>query len=180
MNCRYVESRLSCYLDGELTGREMLLIREHLASCRDCDQQVQEFASMKQMLGSLKMPPVRLAFEDELVGKVLGHSLPQPSLWDRICSITRGDGFSWALGAAGVIAAIAILITPEHQNLFTKGTSAPSPAAAMSVDQSRPYVLPPSDDNDMGNFQLDHNGSRDLTGPPIPLSFDTDTSGIGR
>jgi hypothetical protein len=179
MNCRYVESRLSCYVDGELTGREMLLIREHLASCPECDHQVQEFASMKQVLGSLQTPLVRSGFEDELVTKVLGHCLPQPSLWDRVvCAITRGNAFSWGLGAVGVIAAVAILFTPEHQNLFTKGTSAPSPAAAMAGDQ-KPYILPSPDDGDLNRFQFDHSGSRDVTGPPIPLSFETDSTNLG-
>ena len=53
MNCRRVNALLSAYLDGELTGFEMLQIRDHIARCSDCREEQESLQSIKSMLAAL-------------------------------------------------------------------------------------------------------------------------------
>ena len=53
MTCRRAQSLLSAYADSELTGGEMLAVRDHLDSCVNCDEEYNSIASLKRLLGSL-------------------------------------------------------------------------------------------------------------------------------
>jgi hypothetical protein len=53
MNCRRVTSLLSAYIDGELTGVEMLEIRRHLSDCADCEEEHAAILFTKQALSRL-------------------------------------------------------------------------------------------------------------------------------
>ena len=53
MNCRRTSTLLSAYIDRELTGHEMLLIRDHLSSCRACGEEYESLRLLKQLLGAL-------------------------------------------------------------------------------------------------------------------------------
>lgn len=48
MNCNAVQSRLSAFVDGELAGRDMLVIREHLRSCPVCSREAEDLAAVKR------------------------------------------------------------------------------------------------------------------------------------
>lgn len=61
MNCRYVESRLAAYIDGELEGFEMLQVRSHVLDCQACGKELEEMRLVKASLGNL---PVRCAGKD--------------------------------------------------------------------------------------------------------------------
>ncbi len=149
MNCRYVQSRMSCYIDGELTGREMLLVRNHLSRCAGCDHELEQIVQTKQLLGSLGVPRVPIGFEDRLVSAVLGaKETPTVPLWNRLVRFAKGDLFSWAVGAVGVVAVIAIYITPERQDLFTQGQGTSSATIGMAA---------PSADPDWEMWYRDHN-----------------------
>lgn len=54
MNCRRIQSALSAYIDGELTGEEMLLIRRHLSDCEFCSDEYNSLQVVKKLLGSLE------------------------------------------------------------------------------------------------------------------------------
>ncbi len=53
MNCRKTRSLLSAYIDRELTGFEMLAIRDHLSGCTGCDAEHRSLVSVKTLLGAL-------------------------------------------------------------------------------------------------------------------------------
>ncbi len=53
MNCRYVQSRLSAYLDMELTGHEHQLIRSHIENCIECSTEFERLRRMKHLLRQL-------------------------------------------------------------------------------------------------------------------------------
>jgi predicted anti-sigma-YlaC factor YlaD len=53
MNCKAVQLKLSAYLDGELSGFDMLEVRDHLNRCRECGNQADELRSVKKMLGNM-------------------------------------------------------------------------------------------------------------------------------
>lgn len=56
MNCNSVQTRLSAYLDRELSGNELLELRAHLAQCRECRTEEEELRDLKMMLGGLEAP----------------------------------------------------------------------------------------------------------------------------
>ena len=53
MNCHRVTSLVSAYVDGELTGVEMLEIRRHLSNCADCAQEYEGIRLMKHAVARL-------------------------------------------------------------------------------------------------------------------------------
>lgn len=72
---------LSAYIDGELTGQEMLGLRDHLSRCRECRDEHYSLKTMKYLLSSLpeKEPrPEWVAYLAESVAR------PAPSMSDRL------------------------------------------------------------------------------------------------
>jgi anti-sigma factor RsiW len=53
MLCGRVTNLLSAYLDRELTGAEMLQVREHLARCTACCREQEKLAATKALLGGM-------------------------------------------------------------------------------------------------------------------------------
>jgi len=72
MNCKGVDSLLSPYLDGELSGREMRLVREHLNVCSNCLRELEVVRQLKADVAFLPEPIVDEDFEERLVQAVLG------------------------------------------------------------------------------------------------------------
>lgn len=59
MNCCKVSRLLSAYLDSELTGAEMLAIRDHLRTCSTCQVEIQGLKVAKRLSGcEVPQPPV--------------------------------------------------------------------------------------------------------------------------
>jgi len=77
MNCKNVQSLLSAFIDEELSGREMLDIREHLAECNDCSEELRCVLGVKRMLCASAVPEPSPGFEDRLVSRVLAAA-PAP------------------------------------------------------------------------------------------------------
>lgn len=58
MNCRSANQLLSCYLDGVVTGTEMLALREHLDSCPNCAREYALLRKSQQLLANSGRPLV--------------------------------------------------------------------------------------------------------------------------
>lgn len=54
MNCRRVSNLISAYVDGELTGAEMLEIRRHLSDCRECSEEYELVRGVKSAVSRLR------------------------------------------------------------------------------------------------------------------------------
>jgi len=147
MNCQNVENRISSYIDGELTGREMILVRDHVSQCAMCAEEMEILLQTKQMLGSLAAPPVAPDFEDRLLRTVRLATQTQVPLWSRLGTYFRGNVLNLAVGAAGIYVALMILVTPERGDFFTKGNGNPT---SSSVGFGAPL------DPDFGTFQQIH------------------------
>lgn len=121
MNCRFVESRLSSYIDGELTGREMLLVREHVSQCSCCAEELEGFRATKQMLGALAAPRCVEGFEDRLLSVAVSAGSVKVSWRERFAAYFRQNALNYAVAAAGTYAVFMILVTPQRGDFFTKG-----------------------------------------------------------
>jgi hypothetical protein len=64
VNCRRTRSLLSAYIDAELTGFEMLQIRDHISRCEECSAEHKSLVSIKRLLSALpdKEPRQELIF----------------------------------------------------------------------------------------------------------------------
>jgi anti-sigma factor RsiW len=70
MNCKGIDSLLSPYIDGELSGREMRSVREHLNVCATCSAELEVVRMLKSDLTSLPEPDCDEQFEERLVEAV--------------------------------------------------------------------------------------------------------------
>ena len=68
MNCHRLSSLLSAYIDGELTGVEMIEIRNHVDGCPACQDDLDQVRAMKRLVGRLRT------------------AQPAPDLGSRICA----------------------------------------------------------------------------------------------
>lgn len=130
MNCRCVSARLSAYLDGELSGREMLSVRRHLGECEACSREFSELQALKRLIGSLDAPEVREGFEEALVLKVLGASErkeERPRLW-RLALVS-------SLAAACVVFAGLQWIAREQSS-----PAQPVASSSFSLERDQAYL----------------------------------------
>lgn len=80
MNCKAIQSRLSAYLDRELTGTELLQMRDHISGCFECRNELEELRSLKAMLGGMTSPEPPHDFAARLSAQVL-NSKTQNARW---------------------------------------------------------------------------------------------------
>ncbi|MDR3711055.1 MAG: anti-sigma factor [Capsulimonadaceae bacterium] len=76
MNCRHVRALLSAYLDSELTGYEMLAMRDHLANCSGCADERHSLELVRAMVRALPQRAPREQWVSELRQEVTYSSLP--------------------------------------------------------------------------------------------------------
>ena len=73
MNCRRINSLLSAYMDGELTGREMGDVRNHLDVCHSCQNEHEALRTTKRMVASLALKVPREELESLLIAQGRKH-----------------------------------------------------------------------------------------------------------
>ncbi|MHB0997958.1 MAG: anti-sigma factor family protein [Armatimonadota bacterium] len=63
MNCHKIQNLLSAYVDCELSGLEMLAVRQHLSQCDECNTEFEQTLIVKRSLGAASpaMPSAELA-----------------------------------------------------------------------------------------------------------------------
>ena len=57
MSCNTVQTKLSAYLDGEMSGAEMLITRAHLNQCPQCQSELDGLKSVQAILRDLPLGP---------------------------------------------------------------------------------------------------------------------------
>lgn len=78
MNCNQVNRQLSAYLDRELSGDEMLSVREHVNECAECSVELEQLKRVKSLLSHSKA--VR----------------PDPSVYSRMKNAIHGPRYTRA------------------------------------------------------------------------------------
>ena len=105
MNCRRVNSLLSAYLDGELTGAEMISIREHMRGCASCCEEHEALSQTKRLVASLALKAPRAELEALLLRESVSVNQSWVSRfpWLPAWITDRAEGFT---EASGTIAAV--------------------------------------------------------------------------
>lgn len=114
------------YLDGELSDRRFLVVREHLASCSYCRHRQGEFASLSsevQLLLAAGSAEVTVQLRERLEKALLARSgKPQKSVPAKVMR-----RFAWGMTIAAMLALGVLLAAYSEKRL----TYAPVPEAAM-------------------------------------------------
>jgi anti-sigma factor RsiW len=84
VNCRKIQSILSAYLDGELTGEEMIAIREHLSICQTCSDEHVSLQVVKKLLGSLDTVDADGEWPSTITARAYAGSRPW---WEKAISL---------------------------------------------------------------------------------------------
>lgn len=133
MNCQFCRSRLSSYVDGELSASEMLAIRRHLEECAGCDCAYQSSLEVKRLVGNLPSEPAPEALELRLLESVRKEA--------DVRTVVAGGwpnfGVAIALGAAAAIVFGVLLFRTEPATQSaapSKGYSLASDAIAFDQD----------------------------------------------
>ena len=76
MNCRRVVNLMSAFVDGELTGTEMLAIRRHIGDCPECARERESLRMTKLALARLRTVAPREDLAACIVRKLNQVSIP--------------------------------------------------------------------------------------------------------
>lgn len=87
MNCKSVQNRLSAYLDRELGGDELLQMRAHLSTCRDCRAEVEGLRSLKALLGGIQCPEPPADLAERLTLNIQRRSFEEPRRTFRVSAL---------------------------------------------------------------------------------------------
>lgn len=127
MNCSSVSSRLSAFVDAELTGAEMLLMQEHLRHCDDCAVELEELRSLKRMMSGLFTPEPPKDFENRLMEAVAKRPAVPLLPWGRMVAAT---------GLAATLTWILIANLGQAKPKIEASQSPPSMAFEVKRDQA--------------------------------------------
>ncbi len=111
MNCRKVQNLISAYLDGELAGHEMLLVRHHLSGCGECSVEYESLLTTKRAFGRLH--PKRPS--DDLAARICSrlsevHIPPHVKLLMSLSRYVHQFPAGVKVGAVGVAVLAALLL----------------------------------------------------------------------
>lgn len=153
MNCRYVQSRLSAYVDMELSGHEQQQIRAHLEQCLICSCEYDNLRKTKLLLRQL--PTVVPTKAPEIVWNSMRQHYQSPS---RPLIRFGWHGIPWWQIAGGVAAvsllfwwsqlpessAIEARIPRSSPPLNVSQTFSPKPSSSsFFLHQTSPMFHPP-------------------------------------
>lgn len=125
MNCKAIEAKLSAFVDGELTGVEMLEIRRHLACCKPCCEEERELRALKSILTLAPAIEPSAEFEAKLADRLR----EAPAVQER--RSVRFFGFAALCAAAALFAYAMIPAQPRARAEQNHGRS-----VARSVEQT--------------------------------------------
>jgi anti-sigma factor RsiW len=114
---RHLEDVLSAYLDDELAPAARREAEAHLAGCAECREELDEVAAARQ---AIRILPV--------------HAAPRPLLdGPPVAAVASRRRAVWALAAAAVAAAIALVLPQEPEVAPSLPSLADSHAARASI-----------------------------------------------
>jgi hypothetical protein len=135
MNCRYVQSRLSAYLDFELSGDEQQLIRSHLEECIECSCEFESLRRTKQLLRQMPIVKPRTGPEQVLLRvRQVQPATPRPA-W----GIRWHPPRAWQY-AGGFALAAAIVFWGRAADTETSPITTASPTTNYFTTPSNPLL----------------------------------------
>ena len=171
MNCRRVSSLISAYIDGELTGLEMLEMRRHFDGCRSCKLQYESLRYTKQILSRLSYAEPRAGLAEQICARLDSVKAPgYQKLWNRMLTYGRARLTPVAVGCAALGTVLAVLVSyPTTKE--PEVVALPRPAMYASA-----LPLPPATTAPLSTISV---RPEEPQQPLIPEPAPTETSGSG-
>lgn len=147
MNCSRVMKLLSAYVDGELTGAEMLEIRRHLSYCPECSEEHEALLFMKRAVSRLRTVAPRQDFMVELMSSldVVRVSPYQKAMNSMMRFVHRRlSPAAAALAASGVA---LVIMSAGGMDVITLNTDQEPSGAQYGVHSAAVSLLPEVHDN---------------------------------
>lgn len=168
MNCRYVQSRLSAYLDFELSGAEQQQIRTHLEQCMICSRELEGLRRTKQLLRQL--PTVRAqGGAQQVLQRLRQETAPLP----RKAFAFTWRSIRWWQFAGGVALAVAFVLwnnTETREPTFTSNTSIPFQTFTTSTSRTPLLYEPAAYGPLITQTSLQFRRTPNLAPEPMPFS----------
>ncbi len=112
MNCEKIKAQLSVYIDGEMSEKDAVAIREHIAACADCAQAELMLCKTSRLIRSWENIPAPDGFCEVLLAKADNLSRqPRRSIIDAVRPLA-GPGVlikGTVYGAAVLLLCVAVI-----------------------------------------------------------------------
>jgi len=121
MNCREAERHLPGYLDGAINSRDHARLREHLASCEACREELESYHSLSAHLGQLEpvAPPAAMPV---LIRMQIAQALPLSArvrrMWTRAVLVFEDILEPLAVPATGGVLTALVVFVLLVQNIL--------------------------------------------------------------
>ncbi|MDH7601990.1 MAG: zf-HC2 domain-containing protein [Armatimonadota bacterium] len=135
MNCRKVTNLVSAYIDGELTGAEMLAIRRHLSECAECAKEYESLRSLKQAMARLRTAVPRKDLAAVVIAKIEEQHSARSRKFGIWMSKLAGVKLSPVTAALAVFGAALVLLTAGDMKGFNADISGNQTALLPQVHQ---------------------------------------------
>jgi len=162
LKCRRVQDAISPFLDGRLTGAEMLAVSQHLESCKTCADEFAAIQRVKIYLASLPRPISSQTLErriQEQIDLEPCHTFSIPR-WSMPRGLTAGPpqarrlATTFALSCVGLLAFACPFGMSSVQVSSSQPRVAPVPGALLFGEPA-----PPSTVASVASFSLRPTGS---------------------
>jgi hypothetical protein len=114
MNCREAQRRLPGYLDGAIRARDRALLREHLDSCRECQQHLASYRLLATHLANVRPVEVPAGLAEQIRARASRERSPWDHLshlWQRALLVSQNILEPLAVPATGgVLTAVAVFM----------------------------------------------------------------------
>lgn len=142
MNCRQVMRLISAYVDGELTGVEMLEIRRHISDCAECRDEFEATRSAKLLVSRLRTVQPPADFMQNLAVRLDEIRVPAyVRIWHAVSGTVReritpvGTAFVAVSIALAALSARSIgPVTPAVNSVAMAQTSTPEILRIKALD----------------------------------------------
>lgn len=139
MSCQKIRSMLSAYIDGEVRGDDAIIIKEHLAHCTSCMQEMSQVQHMSSMLGAiLEIEPPAFLLE-----QIEAATINKPTFWRRLQAAftTMPQYTRWGLASAAAVGvAIVLMFHPNGRYVERITQLAPKVIATQPMPKSTPKI----------------------------------------
>lgn len=143
MNCRRVSSLISAYIDGELTGVEMLEMRRHFDECQSCSFEYESLRHTKQLLSHLLYAEPHAGLASRICSQLDYVRVPgYQRLFNRM--ITYGRTRITPVAASCAALGVVLMVLASNPTETPEIASTPTPYAYSAVIPLQPVAYDPT------------------------------------
>ncbi|MFD1179151.1 zf-HC2 domain-containing protein [Paenibacillus puldeungensis] len=156
MECKQATSLMHEYLDGELSGDQTVLLKQHLEGCPECQMEFKQLEQTEMMLFAT-IKHTNLSAPDELVNRIISQIPNKPKQQAWIKWIRRHPALTAAAMFLLVMLFSSVSMWDRNDQLVVKGTD---------LDQviiNGDTVTVPSNSKIAGNLTVE-NGKAEIYG----------------